>query len=83
MVQHQENVDWAMEKLVEGGAASRCEVHGDIMDDLCGDGIVDEIADAIKDDDLPKGVTRSDLPKLLQEALDNTGMECAGCSKDD
>jgi hypothetical protein len=83
LMRRQENIEWAIDKLVEGGAAYRCEVHGDAIDSLCGEGIVEEIATAITDDDLPKGVCRDDLPKLLQDALENTGMECSGSPKDD
>jgi hypothetical protein len=79
MLEHEEHIQWAMGMLTESGAASECEHHGYVVDNL-DEGAVEE-AVAKAEANPPQGVSPREAAELVREAISEIGMECPGCEK--
>ena len=79
MMEHEERLQWATGLLIESGAASECEIHGYVTDDLAGDEATEEAA-AKAAANPPAGVTPQEAADLVREAINDLGDECPGCA---
>ncbi|MVT68749.1 hypothetical protein GPL21_27015 [Bradyrhizobium pachyrhizi] len=79
MMEREEQLQWATGLLIEAGAASECENHGYVVDELDGGAAEEAAAQAAANP--PKGLSATEAADLVREALTLIGYECPGCAK--
>lgn len=78
MLQREGHIEWAKSLLLDSGSLHECEVHGYLMDNLAGEEVFEE-AVTVALVNPPTGYSPQDVRELLQEAVDDTAVECPGC----
>jgi hypothetical protein len=80
MMEHDANIQWATGLLIKSGAASECESHGYLTDNLAGEEAVEEAA-AEAAANPRAGLSPQEAADLVREAINDIGMECPGCER--
>lgn len=72
-------IQWAKTILLKHEAISECEIHSYYEDNLAGDEVFEEaVAEGIEQP--IANLTADRIREIFKAAIDDTGMECPGCS---